>query len=234
MDVPDFGLLLLLFPIFLFALTIHEIAHALTANWGGDLTATYQNRLSLNPIVHIDPIGTILIPIFASISGVPMFGWARPVPVDEERFKDKAWNVVVSMAGPFSNILLVVFGALFAEFVYRIIAVGVFQGWWDFPYEFLRVFTAFVGYYILINWVLAFFNMLPVPPLDGSHVLYHFAIRGRAHLYPMWDTYRRFGILVLWIFFLSGLGEYLMLPPYLLFEWTFDRLTLSQPFAIAF
>lgn len=187
------------FPIFLFALTVHEAAHALAANWGGDLTATYQNRLSLNPIRHIDPLGTIvfpLIPILFSPS-FALFGWAKPVPVDEAKFRDKAWNVVVSMAGPFSNLLLVVFGALLIEVAHNGYVFGVEREWWDLNMGLWRSFAHLAYMYIVLNWVLCVFNLMPIPPLDGSHVLYHFFVRGRGHLYAAWDAYQRFGILVL-------------------------------------
>ena len=121
--------LLMFYPMFLFSLTIHEIAHALTANWGGDMTATYQDRLSLNPVVHMDPIGTFLIPIINSIHSTPLFGWAKPVPVNEARFSDMRWNVVVALAGPFSNFLLALFASLVFSLLLRLYAVASVWGW---------------------------------------------------------------------------------------------------------
>jgi len=202
----DFGQILLLFPVFLLALTVHECAHALTANWGGDLTATYQKRLSLNPLVHIDPIGTILVPIISMASGFILFGWARPVPVNEENFRDKAWNVIVSLAGPFSNFLLVVFGTLLFGLLFRVINLAVAGGVWSPSERVIDAITTFAFYFVAINWILCLFNLIPVPPLDGSHVLYHFVVRGRGRLYPFWDIYSRIGFFALLLLFWTGAG----------------------------
>ncbi len=188
------------YPIFLFSLTIHEIAHALTANWGGDMTATYQNRLSLNPVVHMDLFGTVIIPLlpmFLSTGGIALFGWARPVPVNEARFRDTAWNVVVALAGPFSNLLLVLFGTLLMGFAYNVGVWGELGGWWVLSDELLASFATFVYFFVAINFALCIFNLIPVPPLDGSHVFYHFFVRGRGHLYGAWDIYQRLGIFIL-------------------------------------
>lgn len=184
-------------PIFLLALTVHEIAHALTANWGGDLTATYQNRLSLNPLVHMDPVGTVLVPILSIISNIPMFGWAKPVPVDEAHFRDKTWNIVVAMAGPFSNLLLALAGTLLFSLIARVMVIGGIHGWWSFSASVVHSFWMGAIFYVSINWLLCLFNLIPVPPLDGSHVVYHFFIRGHAARYGAWDSYRRFGIFIL-------------------------------------
>jgi len=209
MDFPaDFlSRLILFFPIFLFALTVHEVAHALTANWGGDLTATYESRLSLNPAVHIDPFGTILVPMFSMASGFVLFGWARPVPVNEASFRDKAWNVVVALAGPFSNLLLIIFGCLLYSLAIRIAILGHEAELWTISSGVFSAFTQFIVAFVMLNWVLILFNMLPIPPLDGSHVIFHFFIRGRGWLYDAWDLYARLGlILLLMLFWFSPLG----------------------------
>ena len=199
------------FPIFLFSLTVHEVAHALTANWGGDLTATYQNRLTLNPSAHIDIVGTIIFPLLMVTQGWWLFGWAKPVPVDEQKFRDKAWNVVVSMAGPFSNLLLIIFGTFVLVFILRGINVGEAMGLWQTGPNLQRSFQSFILSYISLNWILMLFNMIPIPPLDGSHVLYHFFIRGRGHLYPLWEFFQRFGFIILWLLiFLTDVGTVLI------------------------
>src|SRR5687767_13202958 len=94
---------LLSLPVFLFSLTVHECAHALVAWWGGDDTASLQGRLTLNPVSHIDPIGTILIPLLNMLSNFPLIGWAKPVPVNPMRLKNSMWMVYVAAAGPISN-----------------------------------------------------------------------------------------------------------------------------------
>ncbi len=187
------------YPIFLFSLTIHEIAHALTANWGGDLTATYQNRLSLNPVVHMDLFGTVIIPLLPLFfsPGIALFGWAKPVPVNQARFRDSTWNVVVALAGPFSNLLLVIFGTLLMSFAFNLGLYGQSQGWWTLSEQLLRSFASFAFFFVAINMALCLFNLMPIPPLDGSHVFYHFFIRGRGHLYGGWDLYQRLGIFIL-------------------------------------
>lgn len=198
-------------PVFLFSLTVHEVAHALSANWGGDLTATYKNRLTLNPIAHIDLFGTILIPILMLINpGLMLFGWAKPVPVDEVNFRDRMWNVVVAMAGPFSNVLLVFTGAFVFSFLLRVCIVGQEGGLWALPPQFYDTAVHFITNYIALNWVLCLFNLFPVPPLDGSHVIYHFFIRGHGHRYRGWDMYQRFGFFIFFgLFFLTPVGNML-------------------------
>jgi Zn-dependent protease len=206
---PDFlSRIILFFPIFLFALTVHEVAHALTANWGGDLTATYQNRLSLNPMIHIDPFGTVMVPLFSMLYGFAMFGWARPVPVNEASFRDKAWNVVVSLAGPFSNLLLIIFGSLLYSLAMRIALIGSGAGWWTIDSALFSGFTQFIFVFVMLNWVLILFNLIPIPPLDGSHVLFHFFVRGRGWLYEAWDMYARVGLIfLLMLFWLTPLRK---------------------------
>lgn len=199
MDADLLYQILLFFPIFLFSLTIHEYAHAITANWAGDLTATYQDRLTLNPIHHIDLFGTIIIPMMMIVfsGGLALFGWARPVPVDESRFKDKTWNVAITLAGPFSNLLLIIFGGLLLSACLNFYIHGAVVGWWGFDEGFVDAYNQFAIAFIRLNWILVIFNLLPIPPLDGSHLFYHFFIRGRGKFYEAWETYRRFGFIIL-------------------------------------
>lgn len=199
------------YPAFLFQLTIHEVAHALTAKWGGDMTATYQKRLSLNPAVHIDPIGTVLVPMLMLMnSGLPLFGWARPVPVQESQFRDVRWNVVVSLAGPFSNLLLALFGTLLLSFGLRLCLLGEANQWWQLSTQFYQVAWEFSWRFVALNWVLCLFNLIPVPPLDGSHVVYHFFIRGHGRRYGFWEFYYRFGFFLFFVlFFFTPFGGFL-------------------------
>jgi Zn-dependent protease len=204
--------LLTFYPVFLFALTIHEVAHALTAKWAGDTTAAYQNRLSLNPVVHMDPFGTVLLPILMlTLPGAFLFGWARPVPVVEARFRTPAWSVVVSLAGPFSNVLLAIFGTLVLSLLLRVGLVGHQAGWWTMSESFVRIIHDLTLKYVYLNWLLAFFNLVPVPPLDGSHVLHHFVIRGRQQFYAFWEFYSRFGF-IFFLLLLFNFGTFLWVP----------------------
>lgn len=201
-------ILLIWFPVFLFSLTLHEFAHALSAKWGGDMTATYKGRLTLNPIPHIDPVGTIALPLIAGLTGLPLFGWAKPVPVNELRLRHSRWTVFVSLAGPLSNILLVVVSAILLKVLF---AAGVLQGVEGLDVGNWRgaVFTA-LTLFILTNILLALFNLMPIPPLDGSHVVHYYLVRRNPSMWRFWEFLQRFGMIVLWLLiFVSPLGRYL-------------------------
>ncbi len=176
-------------PVFLLSLSVHEFAHALTANWGGDMTASYEGRLTINPLAHIDLIGTILVPIIAAISHIPLFGWAKPVPVQEENFRKPNWGVVVALSGPGSNLILILITALILK---AVVTLNLNPPQVVYQLAFLM---------ILINIVLMLFNLIPIPPLDGSHVLWHLVIKGRQHLYPLYFGLAQFGFFGLLILF---------------------------------
>jgi Zn-dependent protease len=199
----DWGTVLLLLPCFLLALTVHEFAHALTANWGGDLTATDEKRLTLNPLSHIDPLGTVLVPLVAAMSGY-VFGWARPVPVNEANFRDKSWNVVVALAGPYSNLLLAIGTGIVMAIGLQAHGYGASAGWWPATSPLAETLLQLGVLFVHVNVFLMFFNLLPVPPLDGSHVLYHFVVRGRGHLYGPWEGFRQFGFMILIVLMMTG------------------------------
>jgi len=150
--------LLVTFPVFLFSLVFHECAHAWMGLRRGDDLAYHMGRLTLNPLPHIDPIGTVLMPIFLMLSGTGwMFGWAKPVPVNPHILKNPRMDdILVSMAGPWMNLALAV--ALMG-----LARVGVMVGSADIVS--LSLQTAY------LSLMLCFFNLIPVPPLDGSHVL---------------------------------------------------------------
>jgi Zn-dependent protease len=139
------------------AITFHEFMHAWTANYLGDPTAKSMGRVSLNPIVHIDPFGTLLVPILLILAGVPAFGWAKPVQINPNNFKNfKAGEILTSLAGPLANLMLIlVFAALYKLLPDR-----------------ESIFAFFVYQVIVINIVLMVFNLIPLPPLDGSKLLY--------------------------------------------------------------
>jgi Zn-dependent protease len=146
------------------AIVFHEVAHGLVAKRLGDPTAQQLGRLSLNPIRHVDPFGTIILPLILAITHAPVFGWAKPVPVDYRRLRHPRRDMVlVALAGPGMNFLLAVIGALIL-FATITLADGAQSG--------VPLFIAANALnFILINIFLAVFNLLPVPPFDGGHVV---------------------------------------------------------------
>jgi Zn-dependent protease len=154
------------FPAFLLALVVHEFAHALIAKFYGDETAAWEGRLSLNPLVHIDPIGTVLMPLLGCVFGGFMFGWAKPVPIDPRKFRSyRAGLFWVSFAGPLSNIL---FGFVAA------LAWGAVARYLPADFSFHDGAIAFLQSLVAVNFMLAVFNLLPIPPMDGSNIVLSF------------------------------------------------------------
>ena len=190
--------LLLLIPVLLFSIVVHEVAHAWQARREGDTTAEEEGRITLNPLPHIDPVGSVIVPLLLWFGNAGfLFGWAKPVPVVPSRYDDPKWgDVRVSLAGIVSNLGLAVVFTLMASVVVAVqgsgagVGLGSLQGV-DTVMGALRT-VAFYG--IFINLLLAVFNLLPIPPLDGSHVVYHFLPEGLRERYR---ELGRYGILIL-------------------------------------
>jgi Zn-dependent protease len=176
-----------------FAITMHEVAHGWVAKYFGDRTAEAQGRLSLNPIRHIDPIGTVLVPILLLWLGGFLFGWAKPVPVNPRFMRNPRGNMVwVSAAGPAANLAMAIAWA-FLMMVSQNVDIGVAGQW-------LQSMAA-VG--IFINVLLAVFNMLPIPPLDGGQLLTNLLPRGTAS--SMLEAVAPFGLFIVLGLIATGL-----------------------------
>lgn len=145
--------------VLLFSLVIHEVSHGAMALALGDHTAKNEGRLSLNPLAHLDPIGSILVPLMLYITTLghgPLFGWAKPVPVNPFNFRDQKWGTLkVALAGPLANFSVAVFFALLIRF---------------FPLS--LGFVSLLSIIVVYNLLWGFFNLLPIPPLDGSQILF--------------------------------------------------------------
>jgi Zn-dependent protease len=184
---------------FLFAISVHESAHAWTASRCGDPTARMLGRVSLNPIRHIDLFGTIILPLVAAISGIPLLGWAKPTPVDPRNFRHPMMDdILTSVAGPVSNFivatgaLLLLGGISLSSAAGHTLVTGLARGFESAASDSPLAFVAELLYVLMvINIVLAVFNLIPVPPLDGSHVLRHFLSD------PVRMVYDRIGIFAL-------------------------------------
>lgn len=199
----DIGMGLIQYIALLFGLVVHESAHALSAHWMGDDTAKRLGRISMNPVVHMDIIGTVIFPMIMIFSkgAIPLFGWAKPVPVNPLNFKDRRFGTfLVSFAGPLSNILL---GIVFIV-VFRISALFIYQQ------SVLEPLMYLLFYSVIINFILAVFNLIPIPPLDGSGVLYGLI---PEHVYTKYvEPIAPFGFIILLILLYTGILGLLMSP----------------------
>lgn len=205
---------LILIPTLVIAIVFHEVAHGFAARALGDPTASERGRLTLNPLRHVDPVGTLLVPGFLALVGGPVFGWAKPVPVDQRRLTNPRFGMMaVAAAGPGTNFLLALIGAVLLGLVMpqglgfggdgsgTLLVDAAGQPAWLAT----GLFT-----FILLNTFLALFNLLPIPPFDGSHIvggLLPRAARG------VWDKIQGIGVVLIvvliaasWVFGTSWLG----------------------------
>lgn len=180
-------------PLFFISIAVHEFAHAFAASKYGDNTAKDLGRLTLNPFKHIDIIGTVIMPIASFASGIALIGWAKPVPVNRNNFKNKLKDdAVVSFAGPLSNLILAIILFVIFVIVFNFTASSVH-------------IKNILWYGVFLNIFLCMFNLLPIPPLDGSHILFDlFPNRITAGLLNL----RLYGSIILLLFIYSPLWSY--------------------------
>ncbi|MEK6407279.1 MAG: site-2 protease family protein [Acidobacteriota bacterium] len=192
----DVGNLIIWFIVLLFSLSFHEAAHAWTSERFGDDTGRMQGRITLNPIAHIDVFGTILFPIISALSGIPLLGWAKPVQTNPLMWRDKTKaNICVSAAGPISNFILAAIAFIIIKSL--IIAGVVFLrgGYYTLvmPLQeeagFMAPLSVLLSTMLLLNIGLGVFNLIPVPPLDGSHVLEELLPASMAEAYQQVQPY---------------------------------------------
>ena len=208
--MPDIGQLLVILSVLLFSLTVHETAHAVTADWFGDPTARRLGRISLNPLVHLDPVGSVLLPLVGYFAGGFVFGWAKPVPVNTANLKHHRRDfLVIAAAGPASNIVL----AIGASVLLGVVPGGLAAS------EGVAGALATVGFAMLqLNLLLAVFNMLPIPPLDGGNVLAGLLPETLAAGYDR--LIRPYGFLILIVLMVTGwLYTFIGPPMSLLMGW---------------
>jgi len=179
--------------ILIMSVVIHEVSHGFTASMLGDQTAKYQGRLTLNPIKHIDPIGSIVVPTIGYLFGGFIFGWAKPVPYNPYNLKPGRWSeAMVAMAGPASNIgLALIFGLL--------LRLGASMSWGP-------AFVQITAIIVFINILLAIFNLVPIPPLDGSKILMAFFPEKFLEIREFFEKYG----LILILFFIFFLWQFIL------------------------
>lgn len=197
------------------AIVFHEVAHGYAAKLLGDPTAAELGRLSLNPFRHVDPVGTVLFPGALALMGLPVLGWAKPVPVVQQRLRNPRYGMMaVAAAGPGSNLVLAGIGAV----LFGLATAGGLLGGDALPAQMLK---GMLIWFMVANVFLALFNLLPIPPFDGSHIVEGILPRNRV---AAWRKFGRFGMLpviglvviVPWLFpGFNPVGELVGLP----FNW---------------
>ncbi len=195
--------LFLVIPILFFSIVLHEFAHGYVAYRMGDDTAYLMGRLTLNPLKHIDLIGTILVPAICYVSGLPMFGWAKPVPVNAQRLPFPRQSMgKVGLAGPTTNLLLAVVFAFLAKLT---LVSGVLSA------QGTAQTVQILFYGIQINILLAVFNLMPIPPLDGGHIVAALLPLDKALKYA--HFFGRYGMYIVLGLIITGIFKYIIYPP---------------------
>jgi Zn-dependent protease len=200
------------FVILLFSLCFHEYAHGLMAKIKGDLTAERMGRLTLNPLPHLDLTGTVILPGITVIlnsmgASLPFFGWAKPVPVNTRHLKNPRQDLFwIALAGPLSNIFLAVLGTLLLSFFHKTLITSAYY----------KALTALSAQFIVTNLFLAFFNLIPLNPLDGGKILARFLPPSLA---LKLEQYEAMTGMILMFLILMGALKYLAIPVFITFKW---------------
>lgn len=182
----------------IFAITVHEAAHGYVARYFGDMTAHLEGRITLNPINHIDPIGTILVPALTMFAGGILFGWAKPVPVDFGKLRNPKRDMLwVAAAGPASNLVMGILWAIVFSFASHA------------PAAFVTPLAYMAQAGIMINVVLLVLNLLPLPPLDGGRIAVSLL---PDHLAYQFSKLERFGFIILIVLLFTGVLSQIMMP----------------------
>jgi Zn-dependent protease len=213
----DWGTVAIQFAVLLFSLSIHEASHAWMADWFGDYTARYLGRVTLNPIPHIDPIGTLLFPLLQFFTHFPLIGWAKPVPVNSVHLRNpRRDQIFISLAGPASNLLagcialtlLVILKMSLPQARGFIITTAQTM---NIPAQgsILVPVVGILFFALIINWALALFNFIPIPPLDGHWILYGLLPANAAAALERISSY---GFILLYALMFLGLFRFLYIP----------------------
>ena len=208
------------FPVFLIALVLHEYAHAWMAKRFGDSTSEWQGRLTLNPAPHIDPIGTIAMPLAGMVFGGFLIGWAKPVPIDPRNFSSYRRGLFwVAFAGPAMNLIL----GFISAFLLVIFIMVVPKTFFLFD-----PFAAMLNTLVLINFMLAIFNLLPIPPLDGSNMIMSQLSGENARRF---EAIQPYGLYILLFFLFSGAIQIIITPIYFLKNLSINIATMVLGFS---
>lgn len=205
---------IVIIPVLLLSVVVHEVAHAWQALREGDTTARDLGRITLNPIPHLDPVGSILVPVVLHLlPGNFLFGWAKPVPVNPRNYRNyRAGDIRVSLAGIVANLGLVVLCTLGLALLISL------EGAFPLGGQPGAIIFSVLTYGIFINLILAYFNLIPIPPLDGSHVLYHLLPSSLGDRYRTMGRYG-IGILFLTLVIFPGAFATALSPVFIAYNW---------------